>query len=126
MMGVETSTSYVAAPSSLEIVAEDGADGTADVSIQAKSADGTDYAEHVCTRVWLGTSDNFGAVAITDMGVITGTVKEIIAAEAENILISDAAGLIELTLNNGGGTLYLWAEISGNIYASGAIVITTT
>ena len=125
MMGVETSTSYVAAPSSLEIVAEDGADGTADVSIQAKSADGTDYAEHVCTRVWLGTSDNFTAVAITDLAVSTGTVKEIVTAEAENILISDATGLIELTLdNNSAGSLYLWAEISGNIYASGEIVIT--
>ena len=126
MMGVETSTSYVAAPSRLEISAEDGADGTADVSIQAKSADGTNYAEHVYTRVWLGTADDFGADAINGLTVSTGTVKEIVTPEAENILISDAAGLIELTLNNGGGTLYLWAEISGNIYASGAIVITTT
>jgi len=125
MMGVETSTSYVAAPSSLEISAEDGADGTAAVSIQAKSADGTDYAEHVCTRVWLGTADDFGAVAITGLTVGTGTVKENVTDKAEYILISDATGLIGLTLNNGGaGTLYLWAEISGNIYASGAIVIT--
>jgi len=82
MMGVETSTSYVAAPSSLEISAEDGADGTADVSIQAKSADGTDYAEHVCTRVWLGTSDNFGAVAITGLTVDTGTVKETVTLKS--------------------------------------------
>ena len=126
MMGVETSTSYVAAPSSLEISAEDGADGTADVSIQAKSADGTDYAEHVCTRVWVGTTDNFTAVEITDMAVSKGTIKEIVTAEAENILISDGTGLIELALDNGAaGTLYLWAEISGNIYASGAIVITS-
>lgn len=126
MMGVETSTSYVAAPSSLEIAAVDGTDGTAAVSIQAKSADGTDYAENVYTRVWLGTSDNFTAVAITDLAVSTGTVKEIVTAEAENILISDATGLIELTLdNNGAGSLYLWAEISGNIYASGEIVITS-
>jgi len=125
MMGVETSTSYVAAPSSLEIVAEDGADGTADVSIQAKSADGTDYAEHVCTRVWLGTSDNFTAVAITGLTVSTGTVKENVTDKAEYILISDATGLIELTLDNDvAGSLYLWAEISGNIYASGEIVIT--
>jgi len=127
MMGVETTTSYVAAPSSLEIAAVDGEDGTADVSIQAKSADGTDYAENVYTRVWLGTAENFTAVAITDLAVNTGTVKEIVAAEAENILISDATGLIELTLdNNSAGSLYLWAEISGNIYASGAIVITSS
>jgi len=126
MMGVETSTSYVAAPSSLVISDTDGGDGKAAVSIQAKSADGTNYAEHVCTRVWLGTEDDFGADAITGLTVDTGTVKEIIAAEAENILISDGTGLIELTLNKGGaGTLYLWAEISGNIYASGAIVITS-
>ena len=127
MMGVETSTSYVAAPSRLEISDTDGGDGKAAVSIQAKSADGTNYAEHVCTRVWVGTTDNFTAVEITDMAVSKGTIKEIVTAEAENILISDGTGLIELTLNNGAaGTLYLWAEISGNIYASGAIVITTT
>ena len=125
MMGVETTTSYVAVPSSLEIAAVDGEDGKAAVSIQAKSADGTDYAENIYTRVWLGTADNFTAVAITDLAVSTGTVKEIVAAEAENILISDGTGLIALTLNNNGaGSLYLWAEISGNIYASGAIVIT--
>ncbi len=69
MMGVETSTSYVAAPSSLEISADGGTDGTAAVSIQAKSADGTNYAEHVCTRVWVGTTDNFTAVAISDLTV---------------------------------------------------------
>ena len=126
MMGVETSTSYVAAPSRLEISAEDGADGTADVSIQAKSADGTDYAEHVCTRVWVGTSNDFGADAITGLTVSPGTVKETVTLNAEYILISNAAGLIGLTLNKGAaGTLYLWAEISGNIYASGAIVITS-
>jgi len=125
MMGVETTTSYVAAPSSLEISAVDGTNGTAAVSIQAKSADGTDYAENVCTRVWLGTSDDFTAVAIEDLAVSTGTVKEIVTAEAENILISDATGLIVLALDNdGAGSLYLWAEISGNIYASGEIVIT--
>jgi len=124
-MGVETSTSYVAAPSRLEISAVDGADGTADVSIQAKSADGTDYAEHVYTRVWLGTADNFTAVAITGLTVGTGTVKENVTDKAEYILISDATGLIELTLDNDvAGSLYLWAEISGNIYASGEIVIT--
>jgi len=111
MMGVETSTSYAAAPSSLEISDTDGENGTATVSIQAKSADGTNYAEHVCTRVWLGTTDNFGAVAINGLTVDTGTVKQSIIAKADNILISNATGLIELTLDNdGGGTLYLWAE----------------
>jgi len=125
-MGVETSTSYVAAPSSLEISDIDGENGTAAVSIQAKSADGTNYAEHVCTRVWLGTEDDFGADAITGLTVGKGTVKQSIIATADNILISDGTGLIELALDNGAaGTLYLWAEISGNIYASGAIVITS-
>ena len=127
MMGVETTTSYVAAPSSLEISAVDGTNGTAAVSIQAKSADGTNYAENIYTRVWLGTSDDFTADAITDLAVSKGTVKEIVTAKAENILISDETGLIELSLNKGsGGSLYLWAEISGNIYASGAIVITSS
>jgi len=126
MMGVETTTSYVAAPSSLEISAVDGEDGKAAVTIQAKSADGTNYAENVCTRVWVGTSENFTAVAIDGLTVDTGTVKESVTSKAENILISDETGLIVLTLDKGSeGSLYLWAEISGNIYASGAIVITS-
>jgi len=126
MMGVETTTSYVAVPSSLEISAVDGTNGTAAVTIQAKSADGTNYAENVCTRVWVGTANNFTAVAINDLTVSTGTVKEIVTSKAENILISGATGLIALTLDKGSeGSLYLWAEISGNIYASGEIVITS-
>jgi len=68
----------------------------------------------------------FGAVAITGLTVDTGTVKETVTLKAEYILISDGTGLIGLTLNKGAaGSLYLWAEISGNIYASGAIVITS-
>jgi len=127
MMGVETSTSYVAAPSRLVISADDGTDGTAAVSIQAKSADGTNYAEHVCTRVWVGTSNDFGADAINGLTVSPGTVKETVTLKAEYILISDGTGLIGLTLDkDGAGSLYLWAEISGNIYASGEIEITST
>jgi len=55
---------------------------------------------------WLGTSDNFTAVAITGLTVGTGTVKQSIIAKADNILISDGTGLIELALDNdGAGTL---------------------
>lgn len=125
MMGVEVSTSYVATPSSLELTATDLEDGTATLAIQAIAADGTDYAENVLVRFWVGTANDFGVDAITDVAVDTGTVKQIITAEGENLLISDATGLIELTLdNNGAGTLYAWVEIGGNIYPSGAIVIT--
>ena len=63
----------------------------------------------------------------TGLTVSPGTVKENVTDKAEYILISDATGLIGLALDNdAAGSLYLWAEISGNIYASGAIEITKT
>jgi len=77
--------------------------------------------------VWVGTSNDFGADAITGLTVSPGTVKETVTLKAEYILISDGTGLIGLTLDkDGAGSLYLWAEISGNIYASGEIEITST
>jgi len=125
MMGSEVSTSYVSSPSTLELSYVDGADGTAVLSVQAKSSDGTDYAENVLTRAWVGTADDFGVDAITGVTVDTGTSKEVVTSNAELLVISDATGLIELGLdNNGAGTIYAWVEIAGNIYPSGAIVIT--
>lgn len=125
MMGVETSTSYVA-PATLDFTFVDGTDGTATLTIQALASDASDFEANVLTRFWVGGADDFGADAITDIAVGTGTVKEIVLAEGENILISDATGTIGLTLTaTGGGTIYAWAELGGNIYASGALVITS-
>lgn len=126
MMGIETSTSYVATPSSLAVSAVDNTDATATLTIQAKSADGTDYEENVLTRVWVGTADDFGVDAITSIVVAAGTSKEVVTAAGELLVISDATGTITLTLTlTGGGTVYAWAELAGNIYPSGAIVITS-
>ena len=125
MMGVETSTSYVGAPSSLDLSAVDNTDGTATLTIQALDAVAGDFAANVLTRVWVGTADDFGVDAITGITVATGTSKEVITASAELLVITDATGTAVLTLNNLiAGTIYAWAEIGGVVYASGAIVIT--
>lgn len=125
MMGVENALTAIAA-SSLEVSAVDGTDGTATLSLQAKALDGTDLAENVLFRVWVGGADDFGVDAITGITVDTGTSKEEVTANGEYLVITDATGAAELTLdNNGAGTIYAWAELGGNIYPSDAIVITS-
>jgi len=126
MMGVESSIAYAAAPTSLEVTAVDNTDGTATLTVQALAFDGTDLAASVLTRVWVGTADDLGVDAITGITIATGTSKEVVTANAEYLVITDATGLAELTLNNGGaGTIYAWVESSSVIYPSGAIVITS-
>jgi hypothetical protein len=125
MMGVETSTSYVGTPSTMEVSAVDNEDATATVTVQAKSADGTDYADNVLFRFWVGGADDFLIDAITDILVPTGTLFREETANAAELVITDATGLAEITLSvAGGGTTYAWAEIGGNIFPLGAIVVT--
>lgn len=125
MMGVETSTSLVGSPANLLVTPSALTGGDATLTIQARNADGSDYLANVLTRVWVGTANDFGADAITGITVVTGTSKQVVTANAELLVITDATGTAVLTLNNGGaGTIYAWAELAGNIYPSGAIVIT--
>jgi len=125
MMGVENALTAIAA-SSLEVTAVDETDGTATLTLQAKAIDGSDLAENVLFRVWVGGADDFGVDAITGITIDTGTSKEAVTANAEYLVITDATGEAVLTLNNGGaGTIYAWAELAGNIYPTDAIVITS-
>lgn len=125
MMGVETSFAYVAALPTLDLAAVNNTDGTATLTIQAIGLNDADYEENVLVRAWVGTANDFGVDAITGITVATGTSKQVVTANGELLVISDATGTIVLTLNNNAaGTLYAWAEIGGNIYPSGAIVIT--
>ena len=125
MMGVETSVAYAAAPASLDVSAVDNANGTATLTVQAIDITGADHEENVLTRIWVGDADDFGVDAITGITVVDGTSKEVVAANGELLVITDATGTITLTLNNAGaGTIYAWSELAGSIYPSGAIVIT--
>jgi hypothetical protein len=126
MMGVETSTSYVAAPSNVDFTIVDEEDGTATLTIQVQDAAGGDFdAYPVLGRLWVGGANDFGVDAITDIAITTGTVKQIITAEGENLLITSATGEIVAVLdNNGAGTIYGWFEVGGIVYPTGAIVIT--
>jgi hypothetical protein len=125
MMGVESTITAIAA-SSFDVTAVDNTDGTATLTLQAKAIDGTELAENILSRVWVGGADDFGVDAITGITITTGTSKEIVTANGEFLVITDATGEAVLTLNNGGaGSIYAWAEIAGNIYPSGEIVITS-
>ncbi len=126
MLGIESNIVLYSAFPSLGISYVDETDGTATVTIQAQDINGDALAANVLTRLWVGTADDLGVDAITDIAVSDGTVKEIVTAEAENILITDDTGLITLVLDaNGADSVWLWAEVGGNIYASGEIVITS-
>jgi hypothetical protein len=109
----------------LSLSAVDNEDGTGTLSIQAQDAAGNSLADNVITRVWTGGADDFGHDAINSMSVATGTSKEEITANAEYLVITDATGLAEITLDlTGDGSVYAWAELGGRIYASGEIAIT--
>jgi len=123
MMGVENALTAIAA-STLELTSVDNTDGTATLTIQAIALDGTNVAENIMFRAWVGGADDFGVDAITGITVATGTSKEAVTANGEYLVITDGTGKAVLTLNNGGaGTIYGWAELAGNIYPS-TIVIT--
>lgn len=125
MMGVETSTSLVGSPANLLLTPSALTGGDATLTVQARNADGSDYLHNVLFRLWVGTADDFDGDAITGITVVTGTSKQVVAANEELLVITDATGTAVLTLNNGGaGTIYAWAELAGNIYPTGAIVIT--
>jgi len=126
MMGVESNIVLYSAFPSLDISFTDNGDDTGTVVIQAKDINDDDLAANVLTRVWLGGADDYLTDAINDLAVVDGTVKEIVEAEAENLLITDDTGKITLTLTiTGGGSTYLWAELGGNIYEAGELTITT-
>jgi len=111
---------------SLTIVGTDlGAAGTGRIVIQARDAAGNTLAARCLVRTWIGTADDFGADALTDYSVTTGTEKEEVTADAEYLVITDATGSIEMAVDNGGaGTVYAWAELGGLIVESEALVLT--
>lgn len=126
ILGMENNIVLYSAFPSLDIDFTDNTDGTGTVLIQAKDINDDDLAANVLTRMWVGGADDYGVDAITDIAVSDGTVKEIVTAEGENLLITDDTGLLTLVLTiTGGGTTYLWADLGGNIYESGALVITS-
>ena len=99
--------------------------GTGTVTIQLKDAAGNDLAARALVRTWIGTADDFGADALTDYSVSTGTQKEEVTADAEYLAITDATGLIVMAVDNGGAaTNYAWASVGGRIVATGAVVLT--
>jgi len=100
--------------------------GTGTVTIQAKDAAGNNLAATIFVRTWIGTADDFGADALTDYSVSTGTSKEEVAANAEYLAVSDTNGVIAMAVDKAGGaagSVYAWAELGGRVVASGELVL---
>jgi hypothetical protein len=109
----------------LTLTGSDDADGTGTVSIQVKDAAGNALAGTFLIRTWIGTADDYGADALSDYSVSTGTAKEEVVANAEYLVVTDATGLAVMNIDNAGpGTVYAWAAINGKVLASGAITLT--
>lgn len=99
--------------------------GTGTVTIQAVDANGVAVTDRVLVRTWIGTADDYGADALTDYSVTTGTQKEEVTANAEYLAITDATGKIVMAVDAGGAdSVWAWAETDGRISASGEVVLT--
>lgn len=112
----------------LTITGADNADGTGTMSIQAKDAAANNLAERVLVRVWFSDTAAYAApaAATTDFSVATGTQIREITADSYYEAITDATGLVEMTIDDGAdGTYYVSAEIDGRVY-SGSVTITGT
>lgn len=114
------------AASAVSVVGADLASaGTGTITIQLLDLAGDALAGRILVRTWIGTADDFGADALTDYSVTTGTEKEEVTANAEYIAITDATGKIVMAIDAGGAdSVWAWAETDGRIVASGEVVLT--
>ena len=99
--------------------------GTGTITIQAVDANDVATTDRVLVRTWIGTADDYGADALTDYSVTTGTQKEEVTANAEYIAVTDATGKIVMAIDAGGAdSVWAWAEVNGTVIASGEVVLT--
>jgi len=99
--------------------------GTGTITIQAVDANDVATTDRVLVRTWIGTADDYGADALTDYSVTTGTQKEEVTANAEYIAVTDATGKIVMAIDAGGtDSVWAWAEVNGTVIASGEVVLT--
>lgn len=108
----------------ITLTGTDDADGTGSMAIQVKDAAGNALAERFRLRCWMSTSDFGAPVADTDFSVSAGAELREIIANADYEAISDATGLVVMSINTASdGTYYVMAEVDGRIY-SGSVTIT--
>ena len=98
---------------------DDGNSDTASVSLQLQDAEGNTLADVVRMRVWISASSYGAPTAKFTSGseINTGTELYEYLAQADYDVISDANGVVDMDITNGGsGTLYVMAEVNGTIY----------
>lgn len=96
------------------------------IALQLKDAAGVDLAERALVRLWISASD-FGApgAAGHTATVTIGAVYATELADGAYLVITDADGAAELTINvSGAATRYVMAECDGRVYSCGAITWT--
>lgn len=109
----------------LDISYDDKEDGTAEASIQITNAAGENVDEAMVVHMWISETELGAVHAITGITVDTGQTLTEVASDGELSVVSNSAGLIELTLDeDGAGTIFLNADIGGHV-TSEEIEITT-
>jgi hypothetical protein len=96
---------------------------TIDLTVQLQDAAGNSLAARGLCRVWFAATE-YAVPDATDntASVDTGTAIETVTANAEYRVLSDATGLIEMSLAvSGSATRYLMVELGGIVYSSGAL-----
>lgn len=102
----------------LTISSVDNLDESATFTIQVKDAAGNNLAQRFSVNAWVSSSEYGGPAAETSWTTDTGTLIHAFAANAHYSIISDANGVVEVTIavNSAPESVWLMAEFDGRIY----------
>jgi hypothetical protein len=96
----------------------DDEDGTGTMDIQVQDAAGNNLAERFLVRTWIADADFSEPDPQTDYSVTVGEQMREIEANADYEVISNASGLVTMSIDAGGAkTVYVMAELDGRIYS---------
>jgi hypothetical protein len=105
------------------ITGTDNTDGTGSVTIQVQDAAGNALAGRFLIRTWRSAAAYGAAAAITSYAVTTGTQLEEVVANADRIVVTDAAGKVVMALEDG-GTHHVQAHVGGSALGYYELTIT--
>jgi len=104
------------------ITGVDNTDGTGSVTIQVRDAAGNALAGRFLLRVWVSTAAYGAPAAITGFAVTTGTQAQEVVANADRWVITDANGVVVMSLSDA-ATHHVMAHGAGGVlgYISQAV-----
>ena len=122
---LEEYAAVIAAVPAVTVSAEDGADGTAGITVQVNDQNGTAVAYNCLVRLWLADTVMTAPDATnkTAFAVGTGVELEEVTAQGDYRLLTDATGTLVATLTAADGTYYVMVEVDGKV-SSAEITVT--